>query len=114
MAQKRKNAHAVTVDNHMTISYTYVMYCSGIKGAESVTATFARPSWWADATAIQRRVIEKQALGSGPVMAKQDVGFRIMRIVRPPCECIVQQVEERDPWLQGAGNTCNRCYGPLP
>jgi hypothetical protein len=99
----------------LMITYIYVMYRGGHNSEEEeITVTLQRPSWWSDATIRQRRATEKLALNCERVMSMREAGWRVSDVIRPPCECIVQQVEERDPWLRGAGGICTRCFGPLP
>ena len=104
------------------IKYTFKMNGAyALKRGEStqgrspdVVVSIARPSWWADSTSRERRSIESEALNSDAVQHALGAGLHIYEVVRPRCECVVQQVEHRDPEYQGANGCCRRCYGPLP
>lgn len=93
---------------------TEIKYIFEMENGDRVVAPLPRPIWWKDSTARERRAQEKLALHSDPVEFALGAGRRIVNVVRPRCECVVQQVEHRDPDWAGANGTCRRCHGPLP
>lgn len=68
-----------------------------------------RPAYWESFTYSQRG----DYLNILQLYAEAKPHGNICQVIMPPCECIVQQVEERDPLIVYSGNICARCHGPL-
>ena len=103
---------------------TYVLHMTREDGVTprdiTVDVTIPRPDGWADATHHERTMLFKRASTFGGYESHPGavemlaLGYFLTDVTDPVCECVVQNVPERDPLLCYTNNTCCRCGGPLP